>query len=77
VGGVLPFPNGELRNSTNGNIQVIINGKGTLNHRAIGVAHEFVHVILYLKGKPSGHPEADSEIEKRTQEVKNRLGYGN
>jgi hypothetical protein len=72
---LLPYPAGESRNSTNENIQVIINGKGTMNHRAIGAAHEFVHVVLYLKGLPDAHPAADPEIKKRTSEVNKRLGY--
>jgi RHS repeat-associated protein len=72
---LVPFTEGKPRNSTNNNVQVIVNGKGTLNHRAIGVAHEFVHVVLYLKGRPHMHPEANSEINKRSNEVSKRLGY--
>src|SRR5690554_834968 len=49
---LLPYPQGEGLSSTNDNIQVILNKKGTLNHRAIGVAHEFTHVVLHLKGLP-------------------------
>src|SRR5690606_16283636 len=72
---LLPYPQGEGLSSTNDNIQVILNKKGTLNHRAIGVAHEFTHVVLHLKGLPDAHPQADKAIEIRTKEVKQRLGY--
>jgi hypothetical protein len=38
-------------NSTNKNVQVIKNGKGILNHRTVGMAHEFSHVDHDLKLK--------------------------
>jgi RHS repeat-associated protein len=44
-------------NSTNNNIQIILNGNGNLNHRAVGVAHEFGHVVLYLRKLPYRHGE--------------------
>jgi hypothetical protein len=64
-------------NSTNGNIQVIINGKGSLNHRAVGAAHEFAHVVLFLRGLPHKHGEkgVNSFINKRSSTVMDRLGY--
>ena len=43
------------KKSTNNNVQIIINKKGTLNHRTVGIAHEFGHVLLYLRGLPFGH----------------------
>jgi len=66
------------KRSTNGNIQVIINGKGSLNHRAVAVAHEFGHVVLYLRGLPHGHgqPGVDKAVyNERSDVVKKRLGY--
>lgn len=36
-------------NSTNNHVQVIINSNGTNKQRAVGAAHEFGHVILYLR----------------------------
>ncbi|WP_242015618.1 hypothetical protein [Robertkochia marina] len=64
--------------SESGNIQVLINGYGSLNHRAVGVAHEFGHVVLYLNGKPHGHfqPGVEEAVyDKRADVVKKRLGY--
>ena len=72
--------------STNGNIQLIINGKGALNHRTVGIVHEFRHAILYLRGKPHKHgeiygPEKESNvndfIDEKTREMSIRLGYDN
>ena len=66
------------KNSTNGNVQIIINGKGSLNHRAVGIAHEFGHVGLYLRGLPYGHgqPGVDKAVyNERSDIVKKRLGY--
>jgi len=66
--------------STDNNIQVIINANGTIAQRAIGAAHEFGHVVLYLRGGPNGNykhgqPGVDSEINKRVDQVSKRLGY--
>ena len=65
------------KSSTNNNVQVIINGKGLLNHRTFGIAHEFGHVLLYLRGLPYGHtqPGVDSFIGKRNAAMLKRLGY--
>jgi len=74
---LLPDPNVAKR-SLNNNIQVIINAKGSLNHRAIGIAHEFGHVVLYLRGLPHGHgqPGVDKAVyNERSDVVKKRLGY--
>ena len=43
------------KSSTNSHVQVIINKNGTLNHRTVGIAHEFGHVILYLRNVPFSH----------------------
>ena len=66
------------KNSTNGNVQVIINRKGRLNHRTVGIAHEFGHVILYLRGLPFGHtqPGVDKFVyDERATIMSKRLGY--
>ena len=66
------------KSSLNSNIQIIINKKGNLNHRVVGLAHEFAHVILYLKGLPFGHtqPGVDAFVYGRNNEMMRRLGYG-
>ena len=55
------------KKSTNNNVQIIINKKGTLNHRTVGIAHEFGHVLLYLRGLPFGHSQrgVDSFVYKK------------
>ena len=65
------------KSSTNNNVQVIINGTGSLNHRAVGIAHEFGHVILYLRGLPYGHtqPGVDPFVYGRSTIMSKRLGY--
>jgi len=78
--GVTLFPTGVSKsglNSTNKVIQVIINGKGSLNHRSVGIAHELGHVVLYLRNLPFSHGEkgVDPFIDKRTTIIKKRLGY--
>ena len=66
------------KSSLNSNIQIIINKKGNLNHRVVGLAHEFAYVILYLKGLPFGHtqPGVDAFVYGRNNEMMRRLGYG-
>ena len=66
------------KSSLNNNIQVIINGKGTLRQRTVGLAHEFGHVILYLRGLPFGHGRnvVDSFVYGRNDNMMRRLGYG-
>ena len=63
--------------STNGNIQIIINSKGTLNHRTVGIAHELGHVIKYIRGEPHKHGEKDVDefINQRSTAMSKRLGY--
>lgn len=66
------------KSSMNNNVQLIINGKGTLNHRTVGIAHEFGHVISCLRGLPYGHgqPGVDNFIyNQRADVIKKRLGY--
>ena len=65
------------KRSLNGNIQVIINSKGSLNHRTVGLAHEFGHVILYLNNRPYGHtqPGVDEFVGVRSTTMSKRLGY--
>ena len=49
----------------------------SLNHRSVGMAHEFGHVILYLRGMPSGHgdPGVDDFVYSRASAMSKRLGY--
>ena len=63
--------------STNGNIQIIINSKGSLNHRTVGIAHEFGHVLLYINGMPYKHGDkkVDSFIYGKASLMSKRLGY--
>lgn len=73
------FPNGPFKRSTNKNIQVILNAKGTLDHQTVGSAHEFGHVLLYLRGMPYRHgdPGVDSFVYERAKKMSKRLGYDN
>ena len=66
------------KKSVGKNVEVIINGKGTLNHRTVGIAHEFGHVILYLRNKPFSHTQkgVDSFVYGRNDKMLKRLGYG-
>ena len=65
------------KSSMNKNIQIIVNGKGSVNHQSVGLAHEFGHVILFLRGLPYAHGEkgVNSFIDNRQNIIKNRLGY--
>lgn len=65
------------KRSTNGNVQIIINKQGSLNHRTVGLAHEFGHVILFLNNKPYGHtqPGVDDFVYGRATMMSKRLGY--
>ena len=71
------FSNYGIKRSINGNIQIIINSKGNINAQSIGIAHEFAHVLLYLRGKPSGHgePGVDEFVYGRATMMSKRLGY--
>lgn len=49
-----------------------------MNHRAIGVSHEFGHVVLYLRGQKHAHGQSGVDkfvYEERVNVVKKRLGY--
>ena len=66
------------KSSTNSHVQVIINKNGTLNHQTVGIAHEFGHVILYLRNVPFSHgqPGVNNFIyNKRADVMSKRLGY--
>lgn len=56
----------------------IINRKGKLNHRTVGIAHEFGYVLSYLRGLPFGHSQrgVDSFVYKKNDDMMKRLGYG-
>ena len=72
------FPSLSKERSTNTSIQIIINSKGNLNHRTVGLAHELGHAILYVRGKPYQHgdPGVDTFIYKqRATPMSIRLGY--
>jgi RHS repeat-associated protein len=65
------------KKSTNNSVQILINSNGNLNHRTVGIAHEFGHVILYLRNLPFSHtqPGVDVFINKRATSMSKRLGY--
>lgn len=66
------------KKSVGKNVEVLINGRGTLNHRTVGIAHEFGHVILYLRNKPFSHTQegVDPFVYGRNDKMLKRLGYG-
>lgn len=71
-----PRNTNELKRSGNNNIQVNINIFGSLNHRTIGIAHEFAHVLLYLRNLPHNHNgRAGDYIYGHQWNVMKRLGY--
>ncbi len=64
--------------SMNSNVQIIINAKGTLNHRTVGIVHEFGHAILYLRGLSHKHTEPGVDYfiyDCRATLMSKRLGY--
>lgn len=65
------------RYSQNKNVQIIINGRGSLNHRTVGLAHEFGHVILYLRNQYHGHSKDTNPFifDQRATKMSGRLGY--
>ena len=71
------FPKSTESISTDGKIHIIINSKGNINQRTIGIVHEFGHVILYLRGLPYQHPNlmVDRFIYSRSSTMSKRLGY--
>ena len=64
-------------NSTNGNLQIIINAQGTLNQRVVGLAHEFGHIVLYLRtnGNVFRHVQngVNNQINIRVDQITNKL----
>ena len=72
---LFPVPSSSM--SPDNNIHVVINKKGGMNHRTIGIAHEFGHVILFLRHQPHKHgtPDVDSFIYNRSSAMSKRLGY--
>ena len=71
------FPVDSNSQSIDSNIHIVINAKGLLNHRTIGIAHELGHVILFLRGKPYQHnnKEVDEFVYGRSTMMSKRLGY--
>jgi len=45
------------------------------NHQSVGIAHEFAHVILFLRGLPHSHSQNGGFIYNRQFNVMKRLGY--
>ncbi len=76
---LFPVPSPSM--SPNNNIHVIINSSSNnYKHQAVGLAHEFSHVILYLRGLPYRHDmggPADVFIYNRAKMMSRRLGYDN
>ena len=42
---------------------------------SVGIAHEFAHVILFLRGLPHSHSQNGGFIYNRQFNVMKRLGY--
>ena len=64
--------------STSNNLQIIINAKGTINQQTVGLAHEFGHVILYMRNQYHGHSKKESNVfiyDQRATPMSRRLGY--
>jgi RHS repeat-associated protein len=63
--------------STDNNLQVIINSRGNMRQRAVGAAHEFGHIVLYLRsgGKIYRHGQegVNNEINKRIEKMINKI----
>ena len=70
-----PKNSNELKRSLNNNIRININNLTNINHRSCAIAHEFGHVVLYLRHLPHSHPIADKFIYGRQWNVMQRLGY--
>ena len=64
-------------NSTNEHIQVIINSNGSNRQKAVGAAHEFGHVVSYLRFGSQRYthndPGVNSEIGKRVRQMMSKL----
>lgn len=70
-----PIDSNELKKSLNSHITININGKGTLNQRSCAIAHEFGHVVLYMRNLPHSHSGNADFIYGRQWNVMKRLGY--
>lgn len=70
-----PISSDEYKRSTNNNVRININAMGNINQRSCGIAHEFGHVILFLKGQPHSHSNNADYIYGRQWNVMRRLGY--
>lgn len=70
-----PISSDEYKRSTNNNVRININAMGNINQRSCGIAHEFGHVILYLKGQPHSHSNNADYIYGRQWNVMRRFGY--
>ena len=51
------------------------NTKGTLNQRSVGIAHEFGHVILFLRNLSHSHSANGDFIYGRQWNVMKKFGY--
>ena len=70
-----PISSGEYKTSTNNNIRININAHGNINQQSCGIAHEFGHVILFLRGQPHSHSNNGDFIYGRQWNVMKRFGY--
>lgn len=79
LGVTLTPDKGSSKRSLDNNIHIIINSKGNINHRTVGIAHEFGHAILFLRGEPyqHGNSSADNYIYRKSTLMSRRLGYDN
>ena len=58
-----------------GNLFILINSHGTLNHRSVGISHEFGHIVLFMRGLPHSHSDNGDFIYGHQFSVMKRLGY--
>ena len=70
-----PISSDELKRSTNSHIMININQKASFNQQTCGIAHEFGHVILYLRNQPHSHSGNADFIYGRQWNVMKSLGY--
>ena len=70
-----PRSSKELKRSMNENVRININNLTTVNQRSCAIAHEFGHVVLYLKGLPHSHQANADFIYGHEWNVMKLLGY--
>ena len=70
-----PINSNELKKSATNHITIYINDKGTINQRSCAIAHEFGHVVLYMRGLPHSHSGNADFIFERQWNVMKRFGY--